>query len=273
MIPTFAPIAHQDHIARLVVGLQYESLEIRLHLFAYDRHLESIIASPGVYAKEELEKDPSLLEAVRRKDALEGIQEMKEKLIVARRLTANDPIAAGQAFGAEQAVPRDLAWVDTVATHLKRSFGMPTPNEPAPGLWYYDLNETASRLGSVLAHIGINITSCFPRQDVGEVTAILKPKPVRVVYFDPELMLDMTAPGPKDPKLQAIFEAHMAMLKVYKSLLALAHSWVRKRWSYASKKAIEDSKELREAGGFPPVTYYLDGQVYMDAMKRADNSD
>ena len=86
-------------------------INIRDHaeaVFADDPDMKKLLVTSVVYKAEDLEKDPSLVEAVLRKEYLDEFEQLEANLSVANRLLPkSDTFHRGIAFGAYN-VPSDV---------------------------------------------------------------------------------------------------------------------------------------------------------------------
>ena len=102
-------------------------IKIRDHaeaLFADDPDMKKLLVTSVVYKAEDLEKDPSLVEAVLRKEYLDEFEQFEANLYVAKRLIPeSDTFHRGMAFGAYNVPPRDIEWLIIVKRHILTSFG------------------------------------------------------------------------------------------------------------------------------------------------------
>ena len=138
-------------------------ISIRDHaeaVFADDPDMKKLLVTSVVYKAEDLEKDPSLVEAVLRKEYLDEFEQLEANLYVANRLLPkSDTFHRGIAFGAYNVPPRDIEWLIVVKRHILTSFGQSISGPPALGLWEYDLDKAVTRLHEILTHCaGIKVT-------------------------------------------------------------------------------------------------------------------
>ena len=202
---------------------------MRMHYFKKNLPFKELVHTSwqeNIYDKQAVKREPSLVEEELRREAMECIQDMNEKMIVANRLTKKDGFLSQVAFGGEGQPPRDLWWVDNVYKYLELSF-LPKPSllaefgEPPKAeaevdvLWRQDLWEAFDRLDCLLhSSVGIDVAkSFFFKPWTGLVDKIVP------YYFNPIHGLTQ-----KRPSLIAVREFHVAILKVYYALLAMAHS-------------------------------------------------
>ena len=237
--------SHTLHVRR--VDLTRSQIAIREHaeeLFANDEVMQKIILSTMRIKQDELEKDPSFVEAVLRNEFLEKLDDMQTNMIVARRMIVHDDLEAlNLAFGNAMTPPRDLVWLDKVKQHVRASFGMPTPGPPAMGLWSYDLDTATTRLYETMCDIGLNVReSIQPGQEI------------QLSYSNEDtanfVIVQKFVNHGACTRIYAATDLHESMLKTYKAILAMFHSFERKYFTVSSKEEAREVKMVREAAGF-----------------------
>ena len=218
--------------------LTRSQIAIRAHaeeLFANDEEMQNIIFSTMRIKQDDLEKDASFVEAVLRNEFLEKLDDMQTNIIVARRMIVHDDLEAlNLAFGNAMTPPRDLVWLDKVKQHVRASFGMPTPGPPAMGLWSYDLDTATTRLYETMRDIGLNVReSIKPGQEI------------QLVYSN-----ELSHSNEASTRIHAATDLHESMLKTYKAILAMFHSFERKYFTVSSEEEAREVKMVREEAGF-----------------------
>ena len=209
-----------------------------MHYFKKNEPFKQLVHASweqNIYHKEDLYTIAGFVEAELRQEAMELIQDMNEKMLVANRLTQKSVFFSMIAFGGEGRPPRDLWWVDNVYKYLELSFipkpsllaefGEPPKVETAQWqLWKNDLWEAFDRLDDLLYYsLGIFVTKSFIfKPSTGLVDKIVP------YYNSPTAYTTINLPLRETPTLIAIREFHVAILKVYYALLGMAHSMLYK---------------------------------------------
>ena len=220
-------------------------INIRDHaeaVFAEDPEMKKLLVTSVVHKAEDLEKDPSLVEAVLRKEYLDEFEQLEANLYVAKRLIPeSDTFHRGMAFGAYLVPPRDIEWI-TVKRHILTSFGQSMSGPPALGLWEYDLDKAVTRMHEILTHCaGIKVTK-----------SIAPGKEIKPRYFEPWL-----ATSDSSSRLSVVKDLHMSMLKTYKALLAILHSYERKYFTVGTEQETPTTVTILRAVLAPPLRLLL----------------